>query len=561
MTPEQPLSVSGKSALTSSSRPAWARWITPACLLVGAIGIVLIWSARSHHKRPRTHHSSRTFPFPPVMAPMMGSHGPQGFRDGMYPRIQPRPLFVANFADRTGPYTVSVRQVIAEEYQSTLHTNVTQLHQIPALNALRISMQIMSPSEAALDHVLAFTTRCSGEDDRGNRLTFAPLRSRLRFAGGIGVLLTVAGFSPQARAIKHLKGEVLISDRPIVENSRATPPDAPYYQPMEMPSRRAMHEEKRKTDGEYKVSRTLPFALENIPLPNVTHVFGLAAAAPVPASAMRKWKLSMDGHLASPRLLSEGAEKPLLSLLPPSTPLLGPLKQPIRLILPLALPATFTVPFSDKLALTCQVTTNLNAGGKIAFHLKVRQPGNTHAYERDVLAWDNVPQVMLLPTEKGVIALFLNLYLDLPPTSENSVNQAVFPFMAPLGKQGGTIVGKTTVTLSPLCLGVLDMEIREEATGATTQFKVALDQDGNYRFANVKPGRYTLRLKNANPYFSQITPGLSLAEYARERWHLQNPQWNATAQSVEVRAGGYSLALPWTLQEKSSAVAVTNQGR
>ncbi|HZP82011.1 MAG TPA: hypothetical protein VFB21_10260 [Chthonomonadaceae bacterium] len=541
---------------------------------------VVVWRSRNTARTPKIRRGEF-----PRMQPngfrrfsggmMMLGMGPDprfgGGMRGAFGRFEPppEPRYVANLVGTTGAYIVSVRQVLSDGRGGYLYFNPApeQLQRRTQLPDIVLSMQVMSASDAAMARVADFASDLVVYDDTGHRLDVMDTHRIVRFSHGCSRMIRLKAPAPNARFLKRIEGGITLgapgvpptarlAEETLLRKGAGSPVRAPGGPVVPVSLRQV-----EKGPG-------LKFQIENVPLPMTTHVYGVAAARFLDTATAAR--VGAEGGGNEIQILTGTRAKELRGLFPPFTEEPGPLHLPTRLILVPEATNRFQVPIpalssggSEPPALQCTLTPRLGPDGEIALKASAAQQGaGGPAAEIALSAWDNAPFLLVIPAKHPAIratanrplALWLHLFLDMPPPERLGVGQAPVPFPAVKGERGGALVGQLKAGGEPLGLGVINVRVTRLDEHGTPQGKpltveTTLDSEGKWGFANLSPGRYRVQLLEVQPYLSQATTASSLPNYLRRRFGVKTFGWqNETQENVIVRAGGQTRLLPWQME-------------
>lgn len=541
---------------------------------------VMAWRSRITTRAPKVHRDEfprmqpNGFRRSPGGLMMLGmgpgpgfSGGMRGFRGSLEPPAEPR--YVANLVGTAGEYIVSVRQVLTDGRGGHLYFNPSpeQLQHREELPGIILSMQVMSASGAAMEKVADFASDLTVVDDTGQRLEVKDVHRIIRFSHGCNRMIRLKSPAPNARFLKRIEGSIALGAAGSPPGTRLAE-DASLRKEAGGTARESDEPVEPVSLRQVAKGSGLKFRIENVPLPMTSHVYGVAAARFLDKATAAR--IGAEGGGSEIQLLTGTRAKELSHLFPPFTEEPGPLHLPTRLILVPGESNRFLVPIpapssgsSVPPALQCTLTPRLGPDGEIALKASAAQQGAAGSpIETALTAWDNAPFLLVIPAQNPAIratgnrplALWLHLFLEMPPPDHLGVGLTSVPFPAVKGERGGALVGQLKAGGEPLGLGVVNIKVTrldEHGTpqGEPVTVDTPLDTEGEWSFANLSPGRYRVQLLDAQPYLSQVTEASSLPNYLRRRFGVKTFGWqNETQENVVVRAGGQTRLLPWQME-------------
>jgi hypothetical protein len=518
-----------------------SRWLSWGSIVLGLIGAVWIWQHPAPDRMRRSLAWRIDFPDRagmPFMDPYRRVRGPSV---GMYGIPERTSRYLANLSTEVGDYVVSVRQVFGGRSVQSLYVNPPLSAPSTPMGSSLLTLQIMSASPKAMRRVRDFAVNLHIADDAGRPLKATSVYLPVAFEHGLARRIDLSEPSPNARYLQYLEGEILLSE----------PEEAD----------RSSQEEADSREASARNLHRLKFRIDTIPLPVMTHVFGVGGANYVEPSQTQGLG-AFDGL----QVLTGARASALRHLFPPYVPDSGPLQQPMRLLMQPDLPNSFRVYLplpematTDNYAsLQCSLTPRIKQDGEIALEGTILAPDSTVPVRVAFSVWDNEPVALVLPRRAGAkeaprTVLWLCLYLEMPPRDPVGTSATARPFPAHRGEIGGAIAGQALAGEKPLRFGraVIDvsrLDGEDAAPSETVTVEITLDEEGRWRFANLSPGRYRVQLKDFYPARSDITPRSPEADYLHRRYGLANPVWQDTRQdNLVVRAGSQVSLQPWRL--------------
>lgn len=513
-----------------------------AAILVGAFVVVTHWRQEAAHSIPPWRRGYRQrgelVRMQPGMRLSLGGNTMSGSFTWWFPpgdgRLQ-EPRYIANLSTQVGDYLVSVRQISEPRGTRLLIGSPPYPPTGPPWLQAYLNLQVLGTRPDALERLRGFATHLTAIDNTGHRLDLVETPQVFPLTHGRGGLVHLGSLAQDARYLKSLDGDLLVA--------RAEQADAAGTPPM-----------------------ALRFHLDNVPIPETHHIYGVVAARYLDASHARQAAFLAHGK-ESVALTGKQADA-WKSLFPPEVMDTGPLSLPVHLLLqpgienrfPVSVPALIGKGTRD--TIECALTPQIGADGELALRLAVTpDAASTPTVQLPIRTWDNAPVVMLLPSGSASpsrhshrpLALWLNLYLERP--APNELLLPAFPFPAGREQQGGELVGQVIVAGEPLQLGSVRLTItRADARGLPigepTRLHVGLDNEGRWRFANIAPGSYVVQYQTLYPFFSNAVPATSpLPDYLRRRYGITDTAWEQPAPAnAVVRAGGRTVLPAWEIR-------------
>jgi hypothetical protein len=397
-----------------------------------------------------------------------------------------------------------------------------------------ISLQVMTPIPEAQGRLVGFCENIFAIDSTGHRMTPMVMGRGMPFHGGEARLVLMRGPAEGASYLRTIEGDLRIA-------GRAGGPDERHA-----------------------------FRIRNVPLSGSGHVYGVAAAA----YCDRLPEVPPDRAATTPEgfpVFTFGRSAALRRFFPPHVPEPSPLHLPDWLLLQPGLRDPFRVyvapaPGRSAPPLDCQVVSEVGSVGDVTLKLALLGPVRRPVDLR-VKLWNDEPEVVAVPAarllgggDKGLVLLWLRCSLD-PPMPEGG-EQVVDPSPIPVGRsgRGGTVNGQVLVRNDPLMSGHARIDVataREDGTpaGPWVPVEVALDGEGRWRFVNMAPGVYRIRLVGAGPVRSFANPRIAWTAYVLARYGIADPVWTDVEQQIVVRPGGFSTARPWRAIARPQVIA------
>ena len=522
-----------------------SRIVAVGSVIVGLGAGAWIWQHRLPNSPPRSLRSrmERSYMVPPTMmlGGTMGGGGQSG--SGNMPIAGRFPRYVANLTTHVGEYMVSIRQIRTQEDGQDLYYNIIPGLERQSLDRSILALQVMCANPAAIERVQAINTHLSAIEDTGKRLEVTSVGETADFENGKAQLAFLAAPSSKARYLKQVTGELVLSNGGKTEKK--------------------------------------PFVIENVPLPVMNHLFGVATTGIVRLSEEKRKSLHGDKstHVGNSVLTGLTVHE-LRSAFPPFQPEPGEFRLQNRLILQSGTINHFRVPLpallkdtnqavpSENPELECWLTPQITEYGKITLDCKVIVVGESlPVFQEKMILWEDEPIILLLPrtgklklnsTEEQV-AIWLNLFVDEHTGLKEATIAVRSPFPVRTHEAGGAIIGQIMAGKQPFGYAVANMAIRriqadQNEKVSTEVLETVLNTDGKWGFANLSPGRYQIYLKDSlKPYRNKILDSTSWQDYVRTRYGVKNPDWlSPPDQTIVVRPGAVTYLKPWTLGEKKS---------
>lgn len=481
-----------------------------------------------------------------------GWHGPR----------QSRVRYIANLSDLAGPFVVSVHQFGEIDLTHTLYTNVSPNQRLP-LYSMALSLRAIALRPELKERVLDFASPLTVVDDRGRRLEVLRRRRMESWFRSV----EIAPPAPDARCIKYIEGDIRL--RPAEKDAAGSPS----WQDLRAagneqnagrrPGPGELSEATEPAEHSEPGEERYHFRIENVPLPNMPHVFGLACAARIPLTTATRDTLTV---------LRNRNAAALARYFPPHTKDTGPLEMPNRLVLLPDAPNTFRLALNSNAYLSrtqsidqgeilqCILTPHPGLDGEITTDVVLRRGGNAPLSVQTTLhLWENEPVVLAIPDPSSArgshFCVQLRLFLEMPPRRFENGTASPSPFPSASKMRGGVLGGTVLVENEPLHQGTVHLELhysdpvtqKQTVTSASAE----VDNEGAWRFANLPPGTYAVQLKAVEPFVSRYalrskSPEASL----RRRYGLRRPVWkNGEPAPVTVRPGGAVLLPPFRLIE------------
>lgn len=463
------------------------------------------------------------------------------------------PLYIANLSTLVDGYTISVRQVLSG--RAHLFENVPLAVRLPA-GPLVISLQVMS-AEHDLQHVqIAPGTTIMAQDETGQLLK-GQYVSSFRFPKGLGVLFAFPEPSPSARFLRSVGGVLKLASPQAIQQE-VTSRESRLYPRLNQNS-------PTPVVSPHPSMQELPFQISEVPLPIVSHIYGLCNARLLPSS-----QIGLNSASSGFILLKGARVDSLHKLFPPFVPDPGPLHLPNRVLLLPGIPSRFRVPIGGVEGgfLKCTVETDLEPYGVMPTHLVFTLPNRLRkqgalTMETSLPVWDHEPVILVLPTDWGPsgmrLVVWMELYLEMPPPLTNNVPpQVCFHLVAPQGEMGGGIQGRVLLDGAPLALGLVKMQLtclEGPVRGEQDAVWMPLDAEGVWRVQGLFPGKYRVHLMAAQPHISPMVVPKSFrwSEYVRLHNGITMGQWQNPAQVVDVEPGSMAFLKDWCYTPISSS--------
>jgi hypothetical protein len=451
--------------------------------------------------------------------------------------------YFSNLATKAGNYHVSVRYIIGEHFQQGLLNNIPQERSpIPSPAKWTLAIQLIAEAPKELSRIRNFATRLIVEDEQGKRQELLPAQKAIEMADTRTLFRFYTLPKTEVFTLRSLEGEILLGP-PGESNFAAAASDEQVYS----------WEPKHEAEGE-----RLPFRLNHIPLPRASRLFGNASLAYLAPDQCADAMPLPEGFA----LITGQQAHSLTTQFTLRGP--APLELPCRLVIAPGLPAVFQVaipagrapsPASPK-TLETQVVARLGNDGEI--NLAAQFQSKDAPLRVSARIWNGEPVILLLPdalrppdAPSGCrLAMRVRLSLDLPTDYIPSFSSRT-PFPAQGKERGGVLVGQARVGREPMGFGNLRLSVQRQqgssgAWGVPMAVSITLDKDGQWRFANLAPGRYRIRLTKFDPYRTWLARHSPLPDYLRRRYALQNPiLTNEEQNDIVVRPGGYTSLRPF----------------
>lgn len=471
-----------------------------ALLVVGLLGIgaALFYSwfrdASHHREQMRLRREARRW----ERATLVGGPNNDSRAVEFHRRIPLEPRLFSTFAERAGPYLVSVRQIRSADGERDLVSSHTVTNR--PLGRIYVVFQFIPAEPDVKEPCLLEVDSLWAQDDTGRRLR--PRRQVMpqsAFAHGWYEVVMLEPPADSAQTLARLGGAILIKDR----------------------------------SGKW-IRR--PFRLTNVPLPSGSRVFGRLASRLLSEEMARSVPpgLTVLTGRAAEEAVQRSRPAPLSMPLPPQ-----------RFLVTEGLPARMRVPTPlDSTALT----VNARVGPYGSFPLTLRADGSGSRWQGKV--WEGEPFVIALPQERSkerravVVSLSRTAIPLRPPFSIGPI------FPARSGRPGGAIATEVRVGDQRFGGGMMEVRLRKRTESGWSEpqrVMVPLRMDGTFVLPNVEPGEYRMErpAQTLRPFLTEGEAPPPLDAYLKERFNIGNGAWHREVlEGIVVRPGQKTEVAP-----------------
>jgi len=400
------------------------------------------------------------------------------------PGIRLSARLLSNLAEQIGPYTLSIRQVRAQDGERDLF--MPFIGGNTPLGNVQVVFQVVSARPKAERRCELDISSIQAQDDTGQRLrAIRRLLSPTTFAHGWYDAILLQAPAPSARTLTSVEGTL------------------------------------RVTAASGQILRR-PFRLTNVPLPRGQRLYGRVAPRILPEKHARRLPpglVVLTGAKAE-AVLRASTPAPIPASLPPQTLVLAP-ETPARLRVPTPADAT-------------ALTLNARQGpyGSIPLQVAQNRPGDggMTPWQGDV--WDDEPFAIVLAPEgagraRQVVAMRLSRTME--SIYQTLTAPPIFP--AQSGHPGGAISSSVRVGEERFGAGTLNVRLWQRVGSGWSnpqEITVPLQTDGTFVLPNVEPGEYRMERpkESLKPLQFPAEPTAPVEVYIKARFGATGGAWH-----------------------------------